>query len=48
MIDVSKCREALHKLISGDYSLHIPPQKDDVDFLLSDALDELERLQQQS
>lgn len=45
MVNVQQCRNALYTLLSGNFSLHIPPQKDDVDVLLTAALDELEKLQ---
>jgi hypothetical protein len=45
MVNVEECRSALYSLLSGKYSLHIPPQKNDVDVLLMTALDELEKLQ---
>lgn len=45
MIDVQKCRLALQKFLDDKWSLHVPPQEDDPDIVLSRAIDELERLQ---
>lgn len=40
-VDLEACHKALQLLIEGKHSLHIPPQLNDADILISRALREL-------
>lgn len=43
-VDIQKARDALRRFISGKQIMCIPMRRDDDDFLIFDALDELESL----
>jgi uncharacterized protein (UPF0335 family) len=43
-MDIQKYREALNRFCRGEEIMSVPAQPDDDDFLLSDALDYIERL----
>jgi hypothetical protein len=40
-VDLDDCYKALQLLVNGEHNLHVPPQIDDADILISRALREL-------
>jgi len=43
-VDIKKCKKALSNFIHGKFRMSVPPEPDDDDILLHNALNELEQL----
>lgn len=49
MIDIEKCRKIIYKACDGRWTMCVPPDKNnDSDFVLGEAIDELEKYQKEA